>query len=192
MGESTFLIPGTKKAFNQLRQVFTKAPILRHFDSECHIQMETDASGYAIERVLSQLVYDHLISNYNTELNLTKSDLGQWHLIAYFFRKMISIKTWYETHDSKLLAIVKEFITWCHYVKSCKHEALVFTDHNNLCQFTDTKSLSSCQVRWAQKLFWYYFQINYCQKKANRAIDALICFPQRNQIKENKSQTENT
>ena len=35
--ESTFLNPGAKKTFNQLRQAFTKAPILRHFDSECHM-----------------------------------------------------------------------------------------------------------------------------------------------------------
>ena len=37
MEKPTFLKPGTKEAFNQLRQVFTKALMLRHFDSECHI-----------------------------------------------------------------------------------------------------------------------------------------------------------
>ena len=38
----------------------------------------------------------------------------------------------------------------------------------------DTKNLSFCQVKWAQKLFKYYFQINYCQGKANKAADALF------------------
>ena len=47
-GEPTFLTPDAREAFNQLRQAFTKAPILRHFDPECHIRIETDASGYAI------------------------------------------------------------------------------------------------------------------------------------------------
>ena len=51
--EPTFLTPDAKKAFNQLRQAFTKVPILWHFDLECHIWIETDASGYAIGRVLS-------------------------------------------------------------------------------------------------------------------------------------------
>ena len=37
----------------------------------------------------------------------------------------------------------------------------------------DTKSLSSRQVRWAQKLYHYHFQINYCPGKANKAADAL-------------------
>ena len=54
MGESIFLNPDTREAFNQLRQVFTEAPILRHFDLKCHIRIETDALGYAIGGVLSQ------------------------------------------------------------------------------------------------------------------------------------------
>ena len=62
-GEPTFLTPGAREAFNQLRQAFTEAPILRHFDPECHIRIETDASGYAIGGVLSQLTSDHLTSD---------------------------------------------------------------------------------------------------------------------------------
>ena len=58
--EPTLLIPDARKAFNQLRQVFTKAPILQQFDSECHIWIETNASGYAIRGVLSQLTSDYL------------------------------------------------------------------------------------------------------------------------------------
>ena len=56
-----------------------------------------------------------------------------WHPVAYFSRKMIPAQTRYETHDGELLAIVKAFKTWRHYLKSCKHEILVLTDHNNLC-----------------------------------------------------------
>ena len=32
-----FLTPDARTAFNRLRLAFTKAPILRHFDLECHI-----------------------------------------------------------------------------------------------------------------------------------------------------------
>ena len=56
----------------------------------------------------------------------------------------------------------------------------------------DTKSLSSKQVRWAQKLFRYHFQIDYHQGKANGAADALSHFPQKNQAKKDELQTENT
>ena len=40
-----YLIPGAKRAFTQLRQAFTKVPILRDFDLECHIRIKTDAWG---------------------------------------------------------------------------------------------------------------------------------------------------
>ena len=62
-GEPTFLTPGVREAFNQLRQAFTKSPILRHIDPECHIRIETDASGYAIGGVFNQLTSDHLTSD---------------------------------------------------------------------------------------------------------------------------------
>ena len=44
-GAMSYLTPSAKQAFTQLRQAFTKAPILWHFDQECHIQVETDASS---------------------------------------------------------------------------------------------------------------------------------------------------
>ena len=90
---------------------------------------------------------------------------------------MIPAEIQYETHNSELLAIVKVFKTWYHYLEGCKYEVLVFTDHNNLRRFMDTKSLSSRQVRWAQELSRYHFQINYCQGKANTAANALSRFP---------------
>ncbi len=55
----------------------------------------------------------------------------------------------------------------------------------------DTKSLSSCQVRWAQELSQYYFQIDYCQEKANAIVDTLSHFSQRSQAKEKTLQNEN-
>ena len=79
--------------------------------------------------------------------NLNKSDFGQWHLVAYFSRKMILAETRYETHDAELLAIVEAFKTWRHYLEGCKYEILILTNHNNLRWFMDTKSLSSRQVR---------------------------------------------
>ena len=51
--EPKFLTSEAKEAFNRLRQAFTEAPILRHFDPECHIRIETNVSGYAIGGVLS-------------------------------------------------------------------------------------------------------------------------------------------
>ena len=82
--------------------------------------------------------------------------------------------------------------TWRHYLEGCKHKVLVLTNHNNLCRFIETKSLSFRQVRWAQELSRYHFQIDYCQGKANGAADALSCFLQRNKDEEEKLWAENT
>ena len=55
----------------------------------------------------------------------------------------------------------------------------------------DTKSLSFCQVRWAQELSRYHFRIDYRQGKANGAADALSHYPQRSQGEEEILQAEN-
>ena len=54
----SFLTPKAKLVFFWLRQAFIKAPIFYHFDQKRHIQVETDASGYAIGGILSQLTPD--------------------------------------------------------------------------------------------------------------------------------------
>ena len=87
-------------AFTKLRQVFVKTPILYYFDLKYHIWVKTDALGYTIGGVLSQLTLE-----------------GWWHLVAFFSYKMISAETKYETHDGKFLAIIKVFKTWKHYLE---------------------------------------------------------------------------
>ena len=131
--ESSFLTSGARKTFTKLGQVFIKAPILHHFDLERHIQVETDVSGYAIGGVFSQL---------------TSDNLGRWHPVAFFLRKIIPAETRYETHDSELLAIVEVFKTWKHYLEESQYEVLVLTNLNNLRWFMEMKSLSSRQVLW--------------------------------------------
>ncbi len=53
-----FFTSEARAAFIRLRKVFIEAPILHHFDPERHIWIETDASGYTISGVLSQLASD--------------------------------------------------------------------------------------------------------------------------------------
>ena len=193
--ETDFLTTGAREAFIHLRKAFTKAPILRHFDPERHIWIKTDASGYAIGMVLSQMTSGQPFSDHVTHENhsdFPKSEIGQWHPVAFFSRKMIPAETRYETHDQELLTIFEAFKTWRHYLEGCNYEVLVLTDHNNLRRFMDTKNLSSRQVRWAQELSQYHFRIDYRQGKANAAADTLFRFPQRSQAEEEMLQDENT
>ena len=49
----SFLTPEARAAFNRLRLAFIRAPIFRYFNSECHIWIETDTLGYAIDDMLN-------------------------------------------------------------------------------------------------------------------------------------------
>ncbi len=105
---------------------------------------------------------------------------------------MILDETRYKTHDQELLDIVEAFKTWRHYLKGYKYEVLVLTNHNNLRQFMDTKSLSSRQIHWVQELYWYHFRINCYQGKANAAADTLSHFSQRSQAEEKTLRDKNS
>ena len=56
---------------------------------------------------------------------------------------MILAKIQYKIYNNKLLAIVKIFKIWYHYLKDCKYKILVFKDYNHFYYFIDIKSLSS-------------------------------------------------
>lgn len=45
--------------------------------------------------------------------------------------------------NHELLAIFEIFKIWYQYLDGYKYKVFVFTDHNNFCQFLDTKVLSS-------------------------------------------------
>ena len=68
---SKFLILNVKTSFYCLQLALTKAPILQHFDPECHIWIETDILGYTIDEILIQLT-----SGTNLDGVVTKTDLS--------------------------------------------------------------------------------------------------------------------
>ena len=104
---------------------------------------------------------------------------------------MILAEIQYKTYNGKFLAIIKAFKTWRYYLKGCKYKLFILTNYNKVCQFIDIKNLSFKQVRWAQKLSQYHFQIDYRQSKANAATDVLSKFLQKNQDKKDELQAKN-
>jgi hypothetical protein len=84
-----------KKAFVNLKECFTTAPILTHFNPKRQCIVETDASDFALGAVLSQ-----------------KEDDDMLHPIAYYSRKFSPAEINYEIHDKELLAVVESFTIW--------------------------------------------------------------------------------
>ena len=78
-----------QEAFEELKEKITSQPVLSLPKREGKFRVETNASGYAIEGVLSQ------------EQN------GKWKPIAFLSRTMQAAEQNYEIYDKELLAIVE-------------------------------------------------------------------------------------
>ena len=102
-----------KAAFQNLKAACCTQPVLKIFDPEKPIQIETDASDLAIGACLSQ-EYDK-----------------NWHPIVYLSRKLSAAKQNYDVHDKELLAIVVSLETWRVYAKEAP-QLTILTDHKNL------------------------------------------------------------
>ena len=80
----------TQAAFDKLKSLFSNEPILRHFDPALPIRLHTDASGFALSGIISQL----------------HDDDGQWHPVAFWSRKCTPAECNYDTPDREMLAII--------------------------------------------------------------------------------------
>jgi transposase InsO family protein len=143
------------QAFAMLKAAFTTAPILRHFDPLLKTRVETDASGFAVAGILSQLFMN--------------GACARWHPIAFYSKKMSDTETRYETHDAELLAIILAFRTWRHYLAYSQDTVVVKTDHNNLKYFMTKRKLNGRQVRWAEELSAFDFEMEWRAGSLNPA-----------------------
>ena len=82
---------------------------------------------------------------------------------------MILAKQNYEIYDQELLIIVAAFKQWRHYLKNSLYSIEILTDHNNLKRLMTKKELNSKQVRWAQVLAVYNFEIFHRSSNKNPA-----------------------
>ncbi|MBW0516218.1 hypothetical protein O181_055933 [Austropuccinia psidii MF-1] len=129
--------------FHQLKEPFTTATVLSHFDPSRPTIVETDASDYAMHVVLSQV-----------------SDSGK-HPIAFNSRKPIPEKLNYEIHDKELLGIVWALKGWRYFLLSLSSSFEVLTNHSSLQYFMSSKVLTRCQAHWAKFLSEFPFSIAY-------------------------------
>jgi len=116
-------------AFDFLKEAFTTAPILGHWDPKAPIILETNASDHALAAIL-----------------FTRSN-GKVCPIVFHLRAFSAVEINYDVHNKELLAIVKLFKKWRHYLKGVAIPVEVFTNHKNLTYFSETKMLSQCLAR---------------------------------------------
>ncbi|MBW0590451.1 hypothetical protein O181_130166 [Austropuccinia psidii MF-1] len=143
------------RQFHQLKEPFTTAPILSHFNPSLPTIVETDASDYALGTVLSQV-----------------SDSGK-HPIAFDSCKLIAAELNYEIHDKELLGIVWAPKRWRAFLLSLSSPFEVLTNHSSLQYFMTSKVLTCRQACWAEFLSEFHFSITYRPGRLATLPDAL-------------------
>ncbi|MBW0584695.1 hypothetical protein O181_124410, partial [Austropuccinia psidii MF-1] len=143
------------RQFNQLKEAFTIASILSHFNPSLPTIVKTNASDYALGAVLSQV-----------------SDSGK-HPIAFDSCKLLPAELNYEIHDKELLGIVWALKRWRAFLLSISSPFEVLTDHSSLQYFMSSKIFTRHQARWAEFLSEFHFSILYLPGRLATLPDAL-------------------
>jgi len=148
------------QAFDNLKKQVSSAPVLRHFDPKRQAILETDASNY---------VKDEILSQYDDERVL--------HPVTFYSKSMIPAEINYHIYDKKLLAIIRCFEHWRPELKCTELPIQMFTDHQTLKTFMENKQLSRRQANYLNILSKFNFQIIFRSGKTNTKADALTRMP---------------
>ncbi|MBW0536802.1 hypothetical protein O181_076517 [Austropuccinia psidii MF-1] len=138
-----------------LKEAFTTAPIISHFNPSLPTIVETDASDYSLGAVLSQVI-----------------DSGK-HLISFDSCKLLPTELTYEIHDKELLGIVWALRRWRDFLLSLSNPFEVLTDHSSLQYFMSSKVLTCRQALWAEFFSEFHFTITYSPGRLATLPDAL-------------------
>ena len=104
-----------EKAFRELKERFTKEPVLAALDIDKKIRMEVDASDYATGGVLSMECKD-----------------GLWRPVAFLSKLLNETERNYEIYDKEMLAIIRGLEAWRHLLEGVQTKFKIWTDHKNL------------------------------------------------------------
>ena len=146
-----------QRAFEDLKNAITSAPVLRIYDPKLPITVTTDASKFALGGVLEQ-----------TDGKETKP-------VCFHSRTLNEAEQRYAAHERELLAIVDTIRTWRVYLHGQKF--VVRTDHFPLKYLESQSNLSQRQLRWLETLVEFDFKINPIKGKSNVVADALSRIP---------------
>jgi hypothetical protein len=143
-----------QNAFDELKKRLSNAPVLRHPDFKRKFILQTDASGYGLGAVLSQVFED-----------------GEEHPIAYASRVLHSCETRYSTIHKEALAIKWGIEHFKQYLTGVRF--LVQTDHRPLMALPKMKEQNNKLRDIALHLQGYLFDIEYRPGKSNQNADLL-------------------
>lgn len=143
-------------AFDKLKEAILLCPVTAVFDHTKGLDVNTDASDGAIAGCVQQ-----------------RDKNGNLRPLGFYSKKLNPAERNYTVHDKELLAIVKTFDAFRHWLHGTKEPVKVWSDHSALKHFLTTTKLTQRHARWAEKLGEYRFKIYHLPGRQNQAADAL-------------------
>ncbi|KAK3507782.1 hypothetical protein QTP70_000375 [Hemibagrus guttatus] len=119
-----------RAAFQQLKDCFTSAHILRHPDPDLPFVVEVDASSSGLGVLLSQ----------------HHGKPGKLHPCAFYSRKLTAKEASYDVGNRELLSIKAALEEWCYWLEGAHHPFQVLTDQCNLEYLRGAKRLNPWQA----------------------------------------------
>ena len=120
-----------QSAFNSVKEILSKAPVLAYPNPTSPFIVETNASNFAVGAVLLQA-----------------DEKGVEKLVCHFSQKTTPAKTNYPIYNKELLAIVAAFGEWQHYLLYARHMVTIRTDHKALEYHKAPQRMNQRQACW--------------------------------------------
>ena len=147
-----------EEAFNRLKTLLTKAPVLAFPDFSCDFRLETDASGLGLGAVLSQEQAD-----------------GTTQPIAYASRTLQLHKRNYSATEMEALGVVWAVHHFRQYLYG--HRCHMHTFHEALKSLLNSPHPSGKLARWGSAIQELDLVIHYKPGRINQKADALSRSP---------------
>jgi len=137
------------EAFETLKGILVKAPVLKLPDFDKDFEIHSDASNFAIGRILVQ----------------------EGRPVAFESKKLSEMERRWPTHEKEMWAVIHCLKTWGHYIGS--KDVVMWTNNVTLKYFATQPKLSSKQARWQDTLALFNVDIRHKPEKDNVVPDAL-------------------
>ena len=155
-GEIGRWTPSCQKAFDQLKEEFSKQPVLSLPDLNKPFAIATDTFKDASGGILLQ-------ADSNRE----------WHPCSYLSQSFSPAERNYDIYDRELLTVIQGLKTWKHYLRGSPFLVKVFTNHRNLLYFKEPRKLNRRQARLMLDISDYDLKLIHVPGKELAGPDAL-------------------